>query len=176
MTGKKKSQTISGSDIEKINEIKNEQGRTPLFVSNPDQADKFRGAIVLGLSYKSACEYAGWAESTWYEWVQKAEGRYTGPDNYKPEVYREFVDDIKRAMQVGKVSLLNDIKKDDSWQSKAWILERRYPEEFGRIDRMEVTGKDGEEIKSRNITFTKELTVDEAKKLDSDSLLALLKE
>jgi hypothetical protein len=33
--------------------------------------------------------------------------------------------------------------EDDSWQAAAWWLERRMRQDFGRVDRMELTGKDG---------------------------------
>ncbi|EMO56396.1 hypothetical protein LEP1GSC161_0022 [Leptospira santarosai str. CBC1416] len=33
---------------------------------------------------------------------------------------------------------MSDIQKSDSWQAKAWILERRWPEEWGRKDKLSV--------------------------------------
>ena len=152
------------------------KGRTPLFLHDKESADKFLSAIRLGVSYKSACEYAGYSESSFYEWKQKAEGKYSAHDNYDREVYAEFMDTVKRTEQSGKISLLTMINKDETWQSKAWILERRFPEEFGRIDRMEVTGKDGGVIKQESVNYNTELTLEEAKQLDSDSLLALVKD
>ena len=32
---------------------------------------------------------------------------------------------------------IQQIVRDESWQSKAWLLERRFPERWGRKDRLE---------------------------------------
>lgn len=50
-----------------------------------------------------------------------------------------FARTIKKADAEGEAALLLEIKKDKSWQSKAWILERRHRERWGRA--IEVSGQ-----------------------------------
>lgn len=82
--------------------------------------DKLCQAIELGATYRLACQYAGIAESVFYEW--KAENA-------------EFAEAIQKAEGKGAISHLARIKQastDGNWQASAWVLERRYPDEYGR--------------------------------------------
>ena len=40
------------------------------------------------------------------------------------------------------VKLVHDFAEDDA-KSAQWLLERRRPQEYGRVDKVELTGKDG---------------------------------
>jgi hypothetical protein len=48
------------------------------------------------------------------------------------EPYTGFLDAIEKAQACAEQDLLAAIKKDTSWQSKAWILERKFPKKWGR--------------------------------------------
>ena len=80
----------------------------------------------LGLSNESIAILAGINKDTFYDWINKD---------------KEFSDRVKKGKETGKAHLLNKILQDESWQSKAWMLERQYPDEFGRRDRVELTQK-----------------------------------
>lgn len=89
-------------------------------VRTPETRDKLCQAIELGATYKLACQYAGISEATFYAW--KADDL-------------EFLEAINKAEGKGAVSHLARIKQastDGNWQASAWILERRYPDEYGR--------------------------------------------
>ena len=75
-------------------------------------------AIEKGLSNKSACEYVGIAEKTFYKWKDEKS---------------EFCKKITRAHSTKKIELLEKIKKagDQDWRAWAFILERCFPDEFG---------------------------------------------
>jgi len=42
---------------------------------------------------------------------------------------------------MGKLQNIKKIREDSSWQSAAWLLERQYPEEFGRIEKVNIDGE-----------------------------------
>ncbi|MDV6237619.1 hypothetical protein CH379_018455 [Leptospira ellisii] len=46
--------------------------------------------------------------------------------------------ELQEKEALAKIKLLSDIQKSDSWQAKAWILERRWPEEWGRKDKVSI--------------------------------------
>ncbi|WP_243399451.1 hypothetical protein [Leptospira ellisii] len=50
----------------------------------------------------------------------------------------QFVQELAEKEALAKIKLLSDIQKSDSWQAKAWILERRWPEEWGRKDKVSI--------------------------------------
>lgn len=55
----------------------------------------------------------------------------------------DFSEAIKRGKERWKSAIefqcLNRIAQDDSWQSQAWILERVFPDQYGKLDRLQAT-------------------------------------
>lgn len=94
-------------------------------------------------SIKTTCDLVGISEETFYKWMRESEG--TEPDA-KPArgLKAEFSERVKRAQAMSKTMLVNEIRKDPSWQAKAWILERQHPKEFGRRQLVAHAGHDGE--------------------------------
>ena len=41
---------------------------------------------------------------------------------------------------MGKLQNIKKIREDGSWQSAAWLLERQYPGEFGRREKVNIDG------------------------------------
>ncbi len=87
-------------------------------------------ALKLGATNVLACQYAGIAETTFYDWLAEN---------------AEFSASIEKARSYAAIDALRTIQKarrEGQWQSAAWLLERRYPQEYGRRTvQMEVTGK-----------------------------------
>lgn len=124
--------------------------------------DKKINELVLYISAgnydKVACAAAGIGQSTFYLWLEKAETEFEAYEkamaDYEEEFYRlvelnkptnklkepeksifiEFLERIKEARAKREASWVMDISKDKSWQSKAWLLERKYFERWGRKD------------------------------------------
>lgn len=97
--------------------------------------------ILLGEGHyvSTICDLVGIHRDTFYDWIK------TNPD---------FSDSIKKAMAQAEVDAVNFIngefaagKGETIWQNRAWFLERRYKDHWGRIDKVEHTGKDGGDIK-----------------------------
>jgi hypothetical protein len=110
---------------------------------NDETHARLKQAIGLGATYELACAYAGINQSTFYRWLSTNE---------------EFRKSIKASEGAGAVELLGRIKKEakeGSWQAAAWLLERRYPEMYGR-NRLELTGANGGAIEINHHTATPE--------------------
>ncbi|MDV6237532.1 hypothetical protein CH379_018015 [Leptospira ellisii] len=96
--------------------------------------EKFFAAISNGHTYESSCALAGISERAFYQW--KAKG--TDASEKRNSEYVQFVQELAEKEALAKIKLLSDIQKSDSWQAKAWILERRWPEEWGRKDKVSI--------------------------------------
>ncbi len=93
----------------------------------PDVVKRLTDAISMGAPYEHACNYAGITMMTFIRWRESKS---------------EFCDQIKSAEGAAVVGWLAKIEKaanDGNWTAAAWKLERRYPKDFGRTDRVEVT-------------------------------------
>lgn len=94
-----------------------------------------------GISDKDICDMVGIHQATFYAWLKEAE---TGIDYHNParkaqylDLKRELSEGLKRAQAAFKAYHIQNITKASrkNWQASAWMLERMYPKEFGRIDR-----------------------------------------
>lgn len=77
-------------------------------------------AIALGCTYALACDIAGISEDTFARW------RLTKP---------EFADAIAKARGERALRSMMRIEKSadaGNWHADKWILERLYPEDYGR--------------------------------------------
>lgn len=88
---------------------------------------KLTRAIALGATYELACQSAGIAYQTFRQWMLKGEAAQTGE-------YRDFVEAVRASEGRGAVLKLGKIDRAalDDWRAAAWILERRYPKQFGK--------------------------------------------
>ena len=94
-----------------------------------------------GVIIKHACIGAGICEKTYHNWQNEASDNELDPldpeeslgkNPNRDDVLRYFVRETSRALNDYSSELLEKIHNADSWQAAAWILERRFPEEFGR--------------------------------------------
>lgn len=107
----------------------------------PEVEDAMVRAILVGASYKTACQYAGISYQTFLNWRKRAgavkerqgKSRNAPSDEFDVRLIG-FVDHIKEAEAVAAIKSLVKIngaaKKD--WRAAAWMLERRFPNEYGR--------------------------------------------
>lgn len=82
-----------------------------------------------GLNNKDICAAVGITETTFYRWIGKSTSK----------LHRALCESLKKAEAERKEELLQRIfkasEKTQSWTAAAWLLERQYPDEFGRVDR-----------------------------------------
>lgn len=98
---------------------KKKRGRPPGsgLAITPEKADKIMTVLELGGSRNDAADYVGVGRGTLSAHVQRDE---------------DFAERLKMAEAKGKVYHLNKISKSPSWQASAWMLERKYWQEFGK--------------------------------------------
>lgn len=74
-------------------------------------------ALSLGCFIKEACDYGGVWYKTYQSWYNSD---------------KKFREKVIATIAQGEVLLLAEIRRDPSWQAKAWILERRFRERWAR--------------------------------------------
>lgn len=101
--------------------------------------------VESGASNKDAATLSGITEETFYNWQRpKSKSGEANPD-YHPELSES----LKKAETKRKVAMVNRIltAATKNWQAAAWYLERRYNDEYGRVDKHEVSLNPQNEIK-----------------------------
>ena len=86
-----------------------------------------------GLCDADIIEAIGLDPSTFYRWLKDGE-------NAKSGVKRTLFEELKKAEALYKKSLLTTIKsavmsRAQYWTAAAWLLERKYPMEYGKMER-----------------------------------------
>jgi hypothetical protein len=101
--------------------------------------DRLFVAIRAGLPYHLAAEAAGISYQTFNEWQH---GRF--PRGADTQLKAEFSDQLTRARGGSALRLISIVNRaaPDDWRAASWILERRFPKDFGK-QTLEVTGADG---------------------------------
>lgn len=113
------------------------------------------GMISMGMTNKAAIEGL-MDESTYYLSMNKGkEDIEAGIDS----IYASFYRDIKAAEKGYRMNHLRNIKSasEEDWKASAWLLERRFPDEYGR-NRVEITGANGGAV-AHNVDATVEAEV-----------------
>lgn len=109
----------------------------------PAVQKKIVKALAAGATHDLAALYAGISRTSFYEW--KAKGEAGDPN------FTDFSDAIALAEGKGAVELLETIqtavKDPKEWRAATWILERRYPDDYGKV-RQEITGANGGPIET----------------------------
>lgn len=94
----------------------------------PEIQKMFTDAFSVGTPIRLACQYAGVSEATYFHWMARAVA------GEKP--YTDFSESVEKSQGravVGWLAKIEAAANEGSWQAAAWKLERRYPEEFGRV-------------------------------------------
>jgi len=106
---------------------------------NKELRDNIIKLISEGNYVKTACLASGIPEQRYYDWLNKAD--LPGAEH---DIYRQFREELKRAEHENIAHNLKNIQSagdkglPNSWQASAWILERKYPADYGRRMELEV--------------------------------------
>jgi transposase len=97
-------------------------------------AEKICHYISQGNYFDTSCKLVGIDYSTFRAWILKGEEDGRGK-------FHDFSESIKRAEAEAEAKRVEMILKAGSlggdWKANAWYLERKYPERWGRVDRLE---------------------------------------
>lgn len=98
--------------------------------------------IEEGLPLKQAAMLAGICYETLNRWRKKGESESAPPE------FRHFCQALQRSEAVAMQRLVSQVSKagNTDWRAAAWILERRHPDEFGKAEKIEHTGKGGNSL------------------------------
>lgn len=116
-----------------------------------DRLEAITSALRNGAYIEHAAQAAGINPSTYHLWMDRGrterDRRRAGlePDANETK-YLEFLEAVERAQSEAAVDLLGEIAnhaRNGTWQAAAWILERKFPRQWGRFDRTEHTGPEG---------------------------------
>lgn len=103
--------------------------------------------IRVGAMHWEAFTNAGISETSFYAWrargedaLEMAEGRIENVDADN-RIFAAFAEALKKSEAEAKLHALAMVRAamGQNWQAAAWFLERRYPDEYGRRERRDVT-------------------------------------
>jgi len=110
---------------------------------NKELIEKAYELVAAGNYHKDVYPILGVDESTWYRWLSDGEKAKSG-------IKREFYETIKKAEKEAiarNVALIQRAAQEGNWQAAAWWLERKYFEDWGRKDKVDLSAdKDGFKI------------------------------
>jgi hypothetical protein len=75
--------------------------------------------LAQGHTIKTVCEAVGIAERTYFDWCEK---------------HLHFSQVTTCAIGKSKIALVNKLRRSNDWRAAAFLLERRFPAEFGRVE------------------------------------------
>lgn len=110
--------------------MQNRKGGRPTKL-NPELQEKICQAIRAGNYIETAAAYAGVNKSTLYDWLKRGGRAKSGK-------YKEFSNAVEKALAEAEVRDVFIIGKaaEENWQAAAWRLERKFPERWGRKERL----------------------------------------
>lgn len=123
-------------------------GRPAVLEVNPAVRERLLSAIRAGSYFDSAAAYAGVTTRSFQGWLARGRAEQEAGTT---SVYTTLLDDMEQALAAAEMRGLAVIGSaaKRTWCAAAWLLERRWPERWGRINRTEVeVGKD-ESVKIR---------------------------
>jgi choline dehydrogenase-like flavoprotein len=123
----------------------------------PDLEQTLLDYIRIGTPVRVAVASAGVSERSFYSWVNRGRAERErlatvkgAKQNASEVVFVQFLQSVERAKAEAitkKVAVIAKSGNDGDWRAAAWWLERQMPEEFGKTDRVEIGGTNGEAIK-----------------------------
>lgn len=119
-----------------------------------DRVAALCGLLADGVPVEAACGAVNLAKGTFYNWLKAGE---EDPES----VYGEFATLVRRAQDTAEVWHVQNVKlaaqEAKNWTASAWWLERRFPERWGKRERLTVGG-DGSPIEIQFSFVPKKLT------------------
>jgi hypothetical protein len=100
---------------------------------------KIERLLAQGHTIATVCQTIAIGERTYYQWCER-----------NPQ----FAQATTCAIGKSKIALVDKLRRSDDWRASAFLLERRWPNEFGRCDiRLLPKEPEPEERKKINVAF-----------------------
>ncbi len=99
----------------------------------PEVQQTICDALERGEVHVHAAEHGGISEATYYNWIRKGEEG--------DKEYVEFLLATMRAEAEGRKEIFKKIRcaTETDWRAAAFLLERRYPQHYGKAARVDLT-------------------------------------
>jgi transposase len=131
-------------------------GRKPAF--DKKKIQELSKYLSRGLSIKDSCQILKVHQATFFRWINDGlkllDEQASNPRKLteKEALVCEFCETIKKAQSSWVYDNIEIINKaaPESWQAAAWLLERRDPDQFAKVQRMKTELQGGEGSKGKN--------------------------
>lgn len=134
---------------------KNAGRKTALLQPNLEQT--LLDYIRIGTPIRNAVVAAGITETSFYSWINRGMAERErlklvkgAKENPTEVVFLKFLEQVERAKAEAvakKIAVIAKSGNDGDWRAAAWWLERQLPEEFGKTEKLEIGGNNGEPIR-----------------------------
>ena len=110
----------------KTNKPKNDGRGGPKLT--PQLQTEIAKLLKLGCYIETACAMAGISRSTYYNWINKAK------TSNRRNKYTLFMDAVTHAQACDEERLVRNIRLSSKgkWRASAWMLERRFTNNWGK--------------------------------------------
>lgn len=128
------------------------RGRPSLLGNSPEIREEIIGYVARGLGFGEACSLAGVSRQTMYQYMQVgAKDLRAGKESEESFFYLL----IKKAEAGAELDALEKIAKAANipafWGAAAFYLERRYPDRYGKQDRLTVNSTSRIDVQTVNV-------------------------
>ncbi|MDP3767724.1 MAG: hypothetical protein Q8S13_06890 [Dehalococcoidia bacterium] len=134
----------------------------------PEIAARIFQALRAGNNRPAAAHYGGISQETFQTWMRRGRAARAG-------IHRDFLVGVEKAeadAQIASVAIIQSAARK-TWQAAAWWLERKFPQEWGRRERMEVSGPDGGPIPLADLGRLSDAKLVTLRELVAEAMLAL---
>ncbi len=105
----------------------------------PEITKSIADDLALAIPFETACGRAGVPVPTAYEWRRRGEAG--------EEPYNDFAITVTRARcEAVRLLTVRALAGGKGSSNATWFLERRYPKDYGSVQRLEHSGPDGKPI------------------------------
>lgn len=118
----------------------------------PDRGQRIIGAISAGVTHEVAAQAVGINQVTLVRWIKRSKRADASPE------MRKFGEELKAAeasAELRWITRINEASKN-YWQAAAWLLERKYPEKWGKRENF-VTNVNSTVILPQNPTLREDI-------------------
>ena len=107
--------------------------RRGILRTDSDVAIAFLQCIELGMTVQASCDYAGIHTGTFFLWQRRAEEDQNAGKTSRNSPYISFMNEYRKAKakcMSNNLGIIRKASEKGSWQASAWLLERRFPNDF----------------------------------------------
>ena len=129
-----------------------------------DRCDFICENLRRGNYISTCCKAVGISRSTFALWKRK------GKQGIEP--YKTFLERVEQAEADGELrsmEIIDEVASGGNWLASAWKLERKYPQRFGKRERMDIGSDDDFKIEIKSKKSPYKMAEDERKLLEEDT-------